>query len=138
MDEERSEVYFMIEHKKKPGYKESPCRREWDRWGLVEKRVNDLKTRLKNAVPRRYYLSDLEGVYLTATEAHCMWYLLKYKTISEAAKQLNFSDRTVEFYIINMMHKLNCVHPKELMAVIGNMDFSERYASEFAYQEDTV
>jgi DNA-binding CsgD family transcriptional regulator len=66
---------------------------------------------------KRYYLAgEYEGIYLTKREAQCINYLAKGNTAKQMGKILNLSPRTIEFYIENAKHKLNCHTQTELIA----------------------
>jgi|SRR3989344_4433282 len=80
---------------------------------------------------KRFYLGDpYQDVYLTAREASCMWQFLNHKTISETAKSLNLSPRTVEFYTNNMKAKLACYSKAELIQRVLKSKFIKNYIFE--------
>lgn|GEM_PF-2721606 len=68
---------------------------------------------------KRYYLfSDSSGVYLTAREAQCVYYMLHGYTILQTAKFLNLSNRTIEFYLRNMKLKMHVSTKSELILLM--------------------
>ncbi len=58
---------------------------------------------------------DLEGKYLTRREAECMALLVMGKSCASAARALNLSVRTVEYYVKVIRCKLNCVDKSALI-----------------------
>jgi DNA-binding CsgD family transcriptional regulator len=62
-------------------------------------------------------------IYFTRREAECMVQLLNGKTMRNAAKVLDLSVRTVEFYVKNMYKKLNCRTKIELIDLVMQSDF---------------
>ena len=73
---------------------------------------------------KRYYFDqDNPDAYLTCREAQCMYYLLHGCTIVKAAKKLQLSHRTVEFYVKNIKMKLNVMTKSELIAYMMRVNF---------------
>jgi DNA-binding CsgD family transcriptional regulator len=79
-------------------------------------------------VIQRYYLDEpFAGVYFTQQEARCLLHCKensRYKSISQA---LNISERTVEFYLKNMRHKLSCKTKKDLLSKSEQGKFFKKY-----------
>jgi DNA-binding CsgD family transcriptional regulator len=74
---------------------------------------------------QKYYLkSPYEHVYLTPRELQTVLQLMQHKTMREAAKQLDLSHRTVEFYLKNIKKKLGCFKKNNLMQILyETLDF---------------
>ena len=73
---------------------------------------------------KRYYFDqDNPDAYLTCREAQCVYYLLHGCTIVNAAKKLQLSHRTVEFYVKNIKMKLNVMTKPELIAYMMRVNF---------------
>jgi len=66
-----------------------------------------------------YFLGEgYEGVYFTKREAECLFHLLQRKTISETARDISLSPRTVEYYVKNMKVKLAVPSKAKLLEFI--------------------
>lgn len=70
-------------------------------------------------IHNRYQLNEpYEGVYLTQREWDTLQAIDMEKTISGAARKLQLSARTVEFYFENVKKKLKCKKKKQLLNLI--------------------
>jgi DNA-binding CsgD family transcriptional regulator len=59
----------------------------------------------KRNFPFRVYI---DNILLSEREVECIYWLTKYMTAKQIARQLNLSYRTVQFYIEKIRDKLNC------------------------------
>lgn len=73
---------------------------------------NEMKCPEKNNTRRkshRYYLkNEISHLYLTQREAECIFYILQGYTLKEAARELELSPRTLEFYFKRIKEKFGC------------------------------
>lgn len=95
---------------------------------LKRQRNEQMKRRKQDvsnsSIKQVYTLGDkYKGVYLTQREAECVVQLMRGVTIAEAARVLNLSPRTVEFYLKNIKVKLKCRKKSELIECIRSSDF---------------
>jgi DNA-binding CsgD family transcriptional regulator len=76
---------------------------------------------------KKYFLGiPYPGIYFTGREAEVMIQLLHGKTLNAAAKYLNLSPRTIEFYVKNMKTKLACRTKSELIGKVFASDFIKK------------
>jgi len=66
-------------------------------------------------------------VHLTPREAECMELILCGKTNGQVGKALKLSPRTVEYYVGNLKHKLNCRSKSELIGKVRDTPFEKNY-----------
>lgn len=103
-----------------------------------QKSIHNNKNR-KKQMRKIYYLGKkYDGLYLTHQEGECMNLLLQGHTIVSAAKDLNLSPRTVEFYVKNMKLKLSCATKKELVTKIADTEFLKNYQALAVQASDTL
>ncbi len=75
--------------------------------------------------PERYRLGGEFGdKYLTRQEARCMVCFLRGKTAEGAARIMELSPRTVEYYTSNMKKKLDIRSKSELVFRVIKTDFT--------------
>lgn len=78
------------------------------------------------AAPKQYPLGkNFPNTYFTYREAQCMKGFLQGQTCTEIGLQLSISQRTVEFYLINMKKKAKCQKKEELIEKIAKSEFIE-------------
>lgn len=88
--------------------------------GELDEDASDKGARKK----RCYYLTrGAHKQYLTRREAECMVHLLRGKTVPSAAKAMNLSSRTVEYYVKNMKARLACPSKEALIEKVLKSDF---------------
>ena len=63
------------------------------------------------------------NVYFTYREAQCMKAFIQGQTCSEVGQHLAISQRTVEFYLVNMKKKLNCERKTDLINKVASSEF---------------
>jgi DNA-binding CsgD family transcriptional regulator len=92
----------------------------------IEQKNKDVLKFLNETKINRYHLSGkYENVYLTATEARCLYWLAVGKTAEEIGMIENNSVRTVQTHLENIKMKLNCQKQTQLVAAaleIGIID----------------
>lgn len=95
--------------------------------GAKKENKNYLRSKNRTLRPRvlkAYSLGGKHGnLYFTKREAECMSRMLRGKTITRVADELELSPRTVEFYLKNMKSKLGCRTKFELIEVVLDSDF---------------
>lgn len=79
---------------------------------------------LKNTHIKRYYLDGkYSGVYLTAKEARCVYWLIQGKSAEEISMIENNSVRTVECHLENIRKKLNCYKQIQIVHILLEIGF---------------
>jgi DNA-binding CsgD family transcriptional regulator len=78
---------------------------------------------LKTPIRRVTLETPLGPVVLTQREVMCIYHLLNYKSVSEAAKLMNLSQRTVESYLENIKNKLSCTTKADLLQILQNSPY---------------
>ncbi|TAK77985.1 MAG: LuxR family transcriptional regulator [Gammaproteobacteria bacterium] len=76
---------------------------------------------------REISLVLIEEFKLTPREIDCLDCLLMNKTAKETGLMLGISHRTVEDYLANAKHKLNCQNKAELVSKIKSLALIKRY-----------
>ncbi len=76
---------------------------------------------------REINLAKAKEYNLTVRELDCIDWTLMDKTAKEIANILNISARTIEDYLNNIRHKLNCQTKLELIKKVKSMDIIKRY-----------
>jgi len=77
---------------------------------------------------KRYYLlKPFDHIYLTSQEALCVLKILHCETNVAAAKSMNISLRTVEFYLKNVRNKLDCINKVVLLETLQKLGFFKQY-----------
>ena len=72
-----------------------------------------------------YALGDAyPNIHFTPREAQCMVLLIRGQTMKTAARCLQLSPRTVEYYVRNMRIKLQCSSKAELIDRVMMSDFA--------------
>jgi|GEM_PF-1181739 len=67
------------------------------------------------------------GIYLTEREAHVGLHLLRGCTCNEAARQMNLSRRTVEYYVGNIKTKLGTRRKSNIVSALLASDFIRNF-----------
>jgi DNA-binding CsgD family transcriptional regulator len=74
---------------------------------------------LENTRVNRYYLGGgYDGVYLTAKEAQCVYWLVQGKSAEEIALIENNSVKTISRHFENVRQKLNCFKQTDLVRIV--------------------
>lgn len=85
------------------------------------------KTPNKEVAGQRVYLESLGSeIYLTPREVTVSVLLCQGLKCKQIAKQLNISDRTVEFYIRNLKLKFNCRFKIELINIFNQLKYLKK------------
>lgn len=71
---------------------------------------------------------EFSGIYLTPREVDCLVVLSTGCTVKFAARELNLSHRTVEFYLKNLKAKFGCATKGELLAIVAEADLLSQIA----------
>ncbi|MDX2165158.1 MAG: helix-turn-helix transcriptional regulator [Gammaproteobacteria bacterium] len=69
-----------------------------------------------------FSIEKAHALGLTKREIQCLYYLFEGYTAKEIAKIIKLSPRTVEGYVENMKHKLNCSMTSELLLMCMQKD----------------
>ena len=76
---------------------------------------------------RTYYLGDnYPDVYFTKREAETLFWIIQGLTIAQAARKMQLSARTAEFYVKKMKFKLSCTSKKELVDKVVQTDLLQQ------------
>lgn len=76
---------------------------------------------------RTYYLGDnYPDVYFTKREAETLFWIIQGLTIAQAARKMQLSARTAEFYVKKMKFKLSCASKKELIDKVVQTDLLQQ------------
>ncbi len=77
---------------------------------------------------KRYPLGGEFGdKYLTYQEARCMACFLRGNTVKSAARIMDLSPRTVEYYVNNMKKRLDCHTKSELIYRVIETEFPYKF-----------
>ncbi len=71
---------------------------------------------------------EFSGIYLTPREVDCLVVLSTGCTVKFAARELNLSHRTVEFYLKNLKAKFGCSTKGELLTIVTEADLLSQIA----------
>lgn len=76
----------------------------------------------------RFFLTgDLKDTYLSTREAECLAYLYDGLNPKDIAKELKISHRTIEGYIEQIKHKMDCKYKNELLKKAKESGFQAIY-----------
>ena len=79
---------------------------------------------LNNTRVNRYYLGGkFDGVYLTAKEAQCAYWLIQGKSAEEISMIEKNSVRTTEVHLDNIRRKLNCSKQTQILTTLFEVGF---------------
>jgi len=77
-----------------------------------------------NLLQQTYIIDGLSrNIHLSARQEECLFFLSCGKTIKEIAKYLSLSPRTIEYYIEQLKHRLNCHSKTELIEFTESHNF---------------
>ena len=85
---------------------------------IAKERANHACKKKRRASKRNFLGPEFPGIYLTNREQECVYFLMQGQTLKEIAYHLDLSPRTVEFYLKNVKHKLNCRTKFEIMRAL--------------------